>query len=667
MFALQLYWLLRRRRRLEAAQRRHRGRERVDVAREAIVGQERANVARGAVARRERDYAIRGAIVGQARVDRDRRAFVEQKRVHAVAGTVAAQGSVSTFRGVVVKQERARGAFEGQERICAAREVFVEQKRVQVVGVGVEEKRANAAFVEQGKALVVRSAFVGQEQGRAGAAAGVFVGQKQGRVDAAPGAFVEQGGAYAYGASVGQERVDAVSGALVGQERVDAVSGAFIGHEQEGVSIVRNGAFVGQGRVAAAPDGTFVGLDQETADAVSDGALMGLGQQGLASAPDEAFLGLGQKKVAAAHDGTFLGLGQETEDVAPGTSVEQETGKRGRRKTNGQRRQRVFNTRTTLLGLPEEEVVRRYGLSSVAIMALYEDLKDDLDPLTGRSHAIPGLVKLLSAIHFMASGSFQTTVAVAGGMEQSTFSRCFRQVLQAMTGRVRDYVQFPTQKQQWQDLKDDFCAVAGLPNVIGIIDCVHIGLIPPRDREASFRNSKHFHSLNVQVVCDAHMNILNVVPRFPGSCHDSYILRHSALFRQFEEGMYGQGWLLGDAGYGCRPWLLTPVTHPKTPAEKRYNEAHVSTHSVIQRTFRTLKSRFKCLDKAAGSLQYCPLKVAEIVLACCILHNVAVRYQVPTDINSDLDDDPPCPSADTRENTEDGSQVRSNLIMEYFA
>nr|XP_033800734.1 putative nuclease HARBI1 isoform X2 [Geotrypetes seraphini]XP_033800741.1 putative nuclease HARBI1 isoform X3 [Geotrypetes seraphini] len=640
MFALQLYWLLRRRRRLEAAQRRDRGRERVDGARGAIVGQERANAARGAVARRERGYAARGAVVDQARVDRDRRAFVEQKRVHAVGGAVAAQGSVSAFRGAIVKQERTRGTFEGQERAYAAREVFVGQKRVHAVGVGIEGKRANAAFV-------------GQEQGRAGAAAGAFVGQ--GRVDADPGAFVEQGGAHVHGAPVGQERKlgDASPGTLVRQGRLDGAPGVFIG--QDGLPAAPNGAFIGLGQqgVAAAPDGTFVGLEQKTADAAPDGALMGLGQQELA---------------AAAPDGAFMG--QEVADAASGAPVEQEEADkqaRGRRKTNGQRRQRVFNTRTTLLGLPEEEVVRRYGLSSVAIMALYEDLKDDLDPLTGRSHAIPGLVKLLSAIHFMASGSFQNTVAVVGGMEQSTFSRCFRQVLQAMTSRVRDYIQFPTQKQQWQDLKSDFCVVAGLPNVIGIIDCMHVALIPPRDREASFRNSKHFHSLNIQMVCDAHMNVLNVVPRFPGSCHDSYVLRHSALFRQFEEGMYGQGWLLGDAGYGCRPWLLTPVTHPKTPAEKRFNEAHISTHSVIERTFRALKSRFRCLDKASGALQYCPLKVAEIVLACCILHNFAVRYQVSADISPDLEEDPPCPPADARETTEDGSEVRSSLIVEYFA
>ncbi|XP_029443214.1 uncharacterized protein LOC115083494 [Rhinatrema bivittatum] len=666
MFALQLYWLLRRRRRLEAAGRRERGRERPDGARAAAAEQERVNAVRRAVAERERANA----------------AFVEQERVYAARGVFVEQARASTAGGAVAKQEKANGA----------REAFVEQERADAdLGAVAKQESADSAFVEQARVAYVP--FVEQE--RVDAILGAV--SKQERGDAV---FVEQQGADA--AFVEQERADE---AFVEQERGDE---AFVEQERGDAVFVEqergDEAFVEQERADASP-GTLA--KQERADTFfveqerGDEAYVDLVEQEKAdSVPlakgkraDAPFVALERVNVAPGTvakqervDASFVEqdridaaggalVEQDRIDAAGGALVEQKKDEgekrgpppRGRRRVHGQRRQRVFSTRTTLLGLPEEEVVRRYRLSSVAIMALYEDLKDDLDPLTGRSHAIPGLVKLLSAIHFLGSGSFQTTVAIVGGMEQSTFSRCFRQVLQAMTSRVRNYIQFPNQRQQWQDLKANFFAIAGLPNVMGVIDCMHVALIPPRDREASFRNCKHFHSLNVQVVCDAHMNILNVVPRYPGSCHDSYILRHSALFRQFEEGMYGQGWLLGDAGYGCRPWLLTPVAQPRTPAERRYNEAHTSTHSVIERTFRVLKSRFKCLDKSAGALQYCPLKVAEIVLACCILHNIAVKYQVPGDINPDIEEDPPCPPADARETTEGGSQVRSSLIVEYFA
>jgi len=45
-------------------------------------------------------------------------------------------------------------------------------------------------------------------------------------------------------------------------------------------------------------------------------------------------------------------------------------------------------------------------------------------------------------------------------------------------------------------------------------------------------NRKHFHSINVQIICDADMLLTNVVARWPGSTHDSFILRHSSVGRR---------------------------------------------------------------------------------------------------------------------------------------
>ncbi len=60
--------------------------------------------------------------------------------------------------------------------------------------------------------------------------------------------------------------------------------------------------------------------------------------------------------------------------------------------------------------MPEEHIIRTYRLPSHVIFNLLQEIKDDLEPST-RSHAIPALSKLLSNLHFLASGSFQCTVA----------------------------------------------------------------------------------------------------------------------------------------------------------------------------------------------------------------------------------------------------------------
>ena len=58
--------------------------------------------------------------------------------------------------------------------------------------------------------------------------------------------------------------------------------------------------------------------------------------------------------------------------------------------------------------------------------------------------------------------------------------------------------------------------------------------------------------------------------RWAGSTHDSRILRESELFDKFSNGTY-RGYLLGDSGYGCSRWLLTPLENPSTEAERLYN------------------------------------------------------------------------------------------------
>ncbi|KAJ1080366.1 hypothetical protein NDU88_000583 [Pleurodeles waltl] len=86
---------------------------------------------------------------------------------------------------------------------------------------------------------------------------------------------------------------------------------------------------------------------------------------------------------------------------------------------------------------------------------------------------------------------------------------------------------------------------------------------------------------------------------------------------------------VGDSGYPNLSWLLTPLRNARTRAEERYNEAHGRTRRIIERTFGLLKARFRCLHLTGGSLCYSPKKVCQIIVACCMLHNLALRHRVP--------------------------------------
>lgn len=100
-----------------------------------------------------------------------------------------------------------------------------------------------------------------------------------------------------------------------------------------------------------------------------------------------------------------------------------------------------------------------------------------------------------------------------------------------------------------------------------------------------------------------------------------------------EEGNY-QGHLLGDSGYPCRGYLLTPApTTNNRPGDQQvnaYNRCHVKTSNTIERAFGVLKRRFATLGKTMRT----KLRTTKaIIVAAGVLHNLAVSTRI---IDEDL-------------------------------
>ncbi|KAJ1174531.1 hypothetical protein NDU88_006352 [Pleurodeles waltl] len=152
--------------------------------------------------------------------------------------------------------------------------------------------------------------------------------------------------------------------------------------------------------------------------------------------------------------------------------------------------------------------------------------------------------------------------------------------------------------------------------------------------------------------------------------HDAYILRNNSIPDMMAQLQRHRIWLLGDSGYPNLSWLLTPVRNPRTRAEERYNEAHGRTRRVIERTFGLLKARFRCLHMTDGSLFYSPKKVCEIIIACSMLHNLALQCQVPF-LQEDGPDDGVVAAvepvdSDEEEAEEEDYDNRESVIQQYF-
>ena len=73
--------------------------------------------------------------------------------------------------------------------------------------------------------------------------------------------------------------------------------------------------------------------------------------------------------------------------------------------------------------------------------------------------------------------------------------------------------------------------------------------------------------VSLQVICDANCRFLSINATKPGSCHNSTIFKSSTIGLKFARGQFGNGFLLGDSGYACATYLLTPYGNPATVQE----------------------------------------------------------------------------------------------------
>ena len=170
-------------------------------------------------------------------------------------------------------------------------------------------------------------------------------------------------------------------------------------------------------------------------------------------------------------------------------------------------------------------------------------------------------------------------------------------------------------------------------------------------------------SINTQLMCDDRLSIRNVVASWPGSAHDSRIFNESSL-KTYLERLPPKYHVLVDRGYTLSTYLVTPYTDPKPGAERRFNKAQSSTRMVIERVNGILKRRFPCLSR---QLRFTPEKCCVIIVACCVLHNLAVMEK-DTWEEEDFEPDPEDPEDAEGSKDEDtaGKAKRSTIVREYF-
>lgn len=245
---------------------------------------------------------------------------------------------------------------------------------------------------------------------------------------------------------------------------------------------------------------------------------------------------------------------------------------------------------------------------------------------------MPPHLQVLLALAAMASGSHQVVIADCFDVSQTLVSECLARVARAIASLSHQYIAFPT-GDTLDKVIEDFHAIAGMPTIVGCIDCTHIKIIKPPHNDAEiFKCKKGYFSLNIQAICGPDLLFYNIVSRWPGSVHDAKIFENSRIHDALQDGLL-PGHLLGDSGYANRKYLLTPLLSPNNPQEERYNASHIQTRNTIEIAFGVLKRRFSYLGKTIRT----NLETTKaIIVASAVLHNIAVntRLDMEDDINA---------------------------------
>jgi hypothetical protein len=317
---------------------------------------------------------------------------------------------------------------------------------------------------------------------------------------------------------------------------------------------------------------------------------------------------------------------------------------------------------------------RRFRLKKATVLHVLTLIEHELEYPTNINESLSPINQLLTTLRLYASAGHLQLVADFMGIHLSTASRCVAKVSAALARLAPNFIKMPQTDQERAEVQNDFFEIARFPRVLGAIDCTHIRIQSLGGRDAEiFRNRKGYFSINVQTICNAKLEILDIVARWPGSSHDSTIFNNSRIRARFENNEFDNHILLGDGGYPIRSYFLTPLAAPRNRGQQLYNESHIRTRNTVERSYGNWKRRFPVL---AYGMRLKQNTILSIIVATAVLQNIAIQMNedippIPEDINAHelqiLINDGQIPTVAEANNDFLISDTRTNFINNYFS
>lgn len=193
---------------------------------------------------------------------------------------------------------------------------------------------------------------------------------------------------------------------------------------------------------------------------------------------------------------------------------------------------------------------------------------------------------------------------------------------------MQEVIKFP-QENELQHIGLQFGLLANsavFNTAVGAIDGCHVKVMVAGPNKNEYYNRKCDFSIQFQAIVDHEGKFLNIYAGYPGSVHDSRVLRASSVYRESKYPPHGY-FILGDGGYPLLQQpicLVTPYRNPDqfNNVQNVFNTHHSRARSIVERAFGMLKVRWRSIFQKTVEMKH--TKVARLITACAIMHNICV-------------------------------------------
>ncbi|XP_063059675.1 putative nuclease HARBI1 [Engraulis encrasicolus] len=282
----------------------------------------------------------------------------------------------------------------------------------------------------------------------------------------------------------------------------------------------------------------------------------------------------------------------------------------------------------------ETDTKTDYRLTRDAMRSLQRLLRRQQD------HGWGSELEVLVYTYWLAHGLSYRVVSRVFNVPKPTIFRIVHRVADGIFYNLKKAISFP---ENLAAVGQKFVALSGTPafhNVVGAIDGCHIRVKPPAQHRLDYLNYKGFYSINMQAICDAEGRFLDIFVGYPGSVHDTRVMKNSPFYltaRYPPPGFF----IFGDGGYTCLETpipLLTPYKEPvRGPIQQCFNYRHAKARTVIERAFGIMKTRWR--STLFRALEVAPAFATKVICTCAFLHNVCLDNGDTLEPDEDMLDD----------------------------